>query len=83
MTGRERHGTPEGQRLVRRAGLYAWTFLLVAAIVVAGGSAAVAWLMTRAGLPFLGTWLVLMVLVLLPSLLMLVWRAVKERSRRT
>jgi hypothetical protein len=54
---------------------------MTAAIVVAiGGAALVALLVSRAGLPFVKTWIVLSVVILLPSLIMLVWRALKERS---
>jgi hypothetical protein len=54
---------------------------MLAAIGVAfGGSALVAWLLSTTGLPFVRTWIVLSVVVLLPSLLGIVWRALRERS---
>jgi hypothetical protein len=35
---------------------------------------------SRTGLPFLTTWIVLMAVILVPSLLLLAWRGVKERT---
>lgn len=74
---------PEAQarrRIVMRATLYMYGFLTAAIVVALGGAALIAWFASRRGFPFLQTWLVLSMIILLPSLLMLVWRAVKERS---
>ncbi len=68
--------------ILRRATVYTWGFLGVGLAIAVGGSALVAWLMARTGLPFLATWGVITGIVLLPSLIGLVVRAVRERSRR-
>jgi FtsH-binding integral membrane protein len=63
--------------ILRRAALYTYGFLAAGLIVAIGGSALVAMLMARGGLPFLQTWLVITAIVLIPSLLGLVIRAVR------
>ncbi len=83
MRDERQHGTPEGRRLVRRAALFTWAFLAATVFVLAAGSAGVAWLLSRSGLPFVRTWIVVMAVVLVPSLVMLVWQRVRERSRRS
>jgi hypothetical protein len=83
LTGPERDPTREAsRRIVRRATLYVYMFMAAAVGVAVGGAALLAWLLTRTGLPFRETWIILSIVILLPSLLMLVWRAVKERSGR-
>jgi membrane protein implicated in regulation of membrane protease activity len=56
-------------------------FLAAGLIVAIGGSALVALLMSRGGLPFLQTWLVITAIVLIPSLLGMVIRAVREHNQ--
>jgi hypothetical protein len=64
--------------ILRKASLYAWGFFALAFATALGGAALVAWVLTRAGLPFLESWLVVSGIVLLPSLLGIVWRAVRD-----
>lgn len=67
------------KRIVFKATLYTYGFLIAAIVVAIGGAALIAWLLSRTGLPFRETWIVLAVVILLPSLLMMVWRAVSEK----
>jgi hypothetical protein len=67
--------------LLRRATFYTYAFLSAGLIVAVGGSALVALLLSRGGLPFRETWLVITAIVLVPSLLGLVVRAVREHGR--
>jgi hypothetical protein len=69
------------RRQVHRAGLYAYGFLAAGLAIAAVGAALLAWMLTRTGLPFLATWLVLSLVILVPSGIALVWRAVRERTR--
>jgi membrane protein implicated in regulation of membrane protease activity len=69
------------RKVVRRATFYAYGLWAITIITAVGGAALIAWLLTRSGLPFLETWIVIVVVVLVPSLLRLVWRAVRERTR--
>lgn len=69
------------RRIMRRASLYTWGFFVAAIGVALGGSALLAWLLARVGLPFVETWLVVSIIVLLPSLIGIVWRGVRERTR--
>jgi hypothetical protein len=80
MTGSEDAGAQRRRRAIRRATLYGHGFLAGAAITTVGGAALVAWMFSRTGLPFLTTWIVLMAVILVPSLLLLAWRGVKERT---
>jgi len=66
--------------ILRRSAFYMYGFLAAGLIVAIGGSALVALLMSRGGLPFLPTWLVITAIVLLPSLLGMVIRAARERK---
>ena len=68
------------QRQIRKAGLYTYAFLAAGMGIAAVGAALVAWLLSRTGVPFLTTWVVLTLVILVPSGIALVWRAVKERS---
>jgi FtsH-binding integral membrane protein len=82
MTGRDptdEHAEVR-RRIRRKATLYTYGFMLAAIGVALGGSALIAWLLTASGLPFIRTWIVLSLIVLLPSLLGIVWRALRERS---
>jgi hypothetical protein len=66
--------------ILRKASLYAWGFFALALATALGGAALVAWVLARAGLPFLESWLVVSGIVLLPSLLGIVWRALRDPS---
>lgn len=68
--------------ILRKASLYAWGFFALAFATALGGAALVAWMLTRAGLPFIESWLVVSAIVLLPSLIGIVWRALREPARR-
>lgn len=69
------------RRIILRAQLYTYGFLAAALFVAFAGSAMVAWILSRTGLPFLKTWIAILIIVLLPSLVTMVWRAVRERSQ--
>jgi Sec-independent protein secretion pathway component TatC len=69
------------QRQIHRAGLYTYAFLAAGVGIAAVGAALIAWLLSRTGLPFLETWIVLTLVILVPSGIALVWRAVRERTR--
>ncbi len=49
----------ERRRILRRAALYTYGFLVLAIVVAVGGSAFIAWIFTATGLGFLPVWLVL------------------------
>ena len=51
------------KRALRRATLYTYGFLIAAVLVAVGGTALVALLLTRSGLPFGPTWPVLLAIV--------------------
>ena len=70
------------RQILRRATAYTWGFLGAGVLVALGGSALVAWLLTRRGLPFVTTWLIIVAIVVLPSLLGLVVRAVRDQTKR-
>lgn len=64
--------------ILRKASLYAWGFFAAAFATALGGAAIAAWVLTSAGLPFLESWLVMSGIVLVPSLIGIVWRALRE-----
>lgn len=66
--------------ILRKAALYAWGFFGAALATVLGGAALMAWVLTKAGLPFLESWLVMATLVLLPSLIGIAWRAARPAA---
>lgn len=71
------------RRIVRRAARYMYGFMAAAVAVAVGGAALVAWLFTRAGMPFFTTWAVLAVVVLgipIVGQAFLHWRS-KRRAR--
>jgi FtsH-binding integral membrane protein len=68
------------RRIIMRAQLYTYGFLAAALAIAFGGSAMVAWILSRTGLPFVKTWIAILIIVLMPSLVTVVWRAVRERS---
>jgi hypothetical protein len=55
------------RRILWRATLYTYAFLIAALVLGIGGAALIAALLARAGLPFLQTWLTVSALVLLPA----------------
>lgn len=70
------------RKIVARATLYLYAFLAAAIVVAVGGAALLAWLLTGVGLPFRETWIVLAIIIVLPSIVILVWRAVRGRAGR-
>jgi FtsH-binding integral membrane protein len=68
------------RRIIMRAQLYTYGFLAAALAIAFGGSAMVAWILSRTGLPFVKAWIAILIIVLMPSLVTVVWRAVRERS---
>lgn len=80
MNGQGDEARRNVRRIVLRASLYAWGFLVAAILVALGGSALLAWLLTRIGLPFVRTWITVSIIVLLPSLIGIVWRTVRDRN---
>lgn len=68
------------RRIIVQATLYTWGFLAAGFAVALGGSALVAWFLHRAGMPFLPTWAAISIIVLLPPMLVFVWRAVRDRQ---
>lgn len=57
--------------ILRRAFFYSYGMLAITLVVAVGGSALIAWALSRAGLPFRATWLVLAVVVMTPPLVRL------------
>lgn len=71
----------EQRELVRKASLYTVGFLTAAAVVAVGGAALIALLLATQGMPFIKTWLVAAVLLLLTPFLVLVVNAFRRRRR--
>lgn len=69
----------ERQRMVRLSALYTIAFFGAAAVVAIGGSAMVAWLLSRTGLPFGTTWLIILAIVVLPAIIGTVLRSIRSR----
>jgi hypothetical protein len=67
------------RHIVRRATLYSIAFLAAGLAIAVAGAALVAWMLGRAGLPFMRTWLILSVLIVLPGLLATVWKLIRGR----
>jgi hypothetical protein len=73
-------GAERRRQAIRRAGLYTWGFLAAAIVTAVGGAALIAWVFSRTGVPFLAAWGILIAVIVVPSLLLLAWRGVKERT---
>ncbi len=72
----------ERRRIVRRITLWTYAFALAAILIGLLGGALLAWILTGLGLPFLRTWLLLsMVLVLVPIMIH-VGQSIREVRRR-
>jgi len=67
--------------IIRKASLYTVTFTAAAIVIPLAGTALIAWLLTFGGLPFRDTWIALSIIVFLPSLIGMVWRAVRQRGQ--
>jgi predicted PurR-regulated permease PerM len=74
------------RRIVRRAARYMYGFMAAAVVAAVGGAALIAWLFTGAGMPFVKTWAVLVVVILgIPVLgqVALHWRAKRRGAKRS
>ena len=69
-------------RLQRRVRRYTYVLVAVTALAVVAGSALVAWLLGRAGLPFWETWLVSGVLILVVPAVGLALQRVGGRAKK-
>jgi hypothetical protein len=67
------------RQILRRASLYSAAFLAAGLAVAVVGAAFVAWLLTWRGQPFLRTWLIAMVVIVLPGLLAAIWKLIRGR----
>lgn len=54
----------ERRRIIRKIGLISWGLAAGALLLAVGGGALLAWLLTGAGLPFVRTWIIASVLLL-------------------
>lgn len=72
-------GSEARRRIVKRATLYTAGFMGAALGIAVVGAAVVAWLLTFAGQPFLRTWLIAAVVVVLPGLLAALVRLIRGR----
>jgi hypothetical protein len=66
--------------ILRRATRYSVAMLAITLAVAIGGSALIAWFLSRGGLPFGPTWLVVAAIVLAPPLLRIAYNAVRARK---
>jgi hypothetical protein len=66
--------------ILRRASLYSYGMLALTLAVAVGGSALIAWALSLGGLPFLGTWIGLAVIVLAPPLVRVAVNALRARK---
>jgi hypothetical protein len=67
------------RRLVRRAALYTLGFFSAGVAIALAGAALIAWMLTRAGQPFLRSWLIISAIVILPGLLAAIWKTYRGR----
>ncbi|CAN5598173.1 hypothetical protein BH23GEM10_BH23GEM10_05850 [soil metagenome] len=67
------------REIMRRASLYTTSFLAAALGIAVVGAAFVAWLLSLIGMPFLSTWLIAVVIVVLPGLTAAIWNLIRGR----
>jgi len=67
------------RRILRRATLYSLSFLAAGLIIALAGAAFIAWLMSRRGMPFVKTWLILTAIIILPGLIATIWKTIRGR----
>lgn len=67
------------REIMRRATLYSLGFMLAGLIIAVAGAAFVAWLLSRGRLPFLETWIVVLLIIVLPGLIATIWKAFRGR----
>jgi uncharacterized protein YacL len=78
MTRRDEHDDAR-RHIVRKATLYSVVFLAAGLGVALAGAALIAWLLSRAGLPFTRTWLVVAAIIVLPGLVATIWKLIRDR----
>lgn len=81
---RSRGGRAHGalrRDILRRAALYTYGFAAAAAVIALGGAALIAWAFHSRGVPFVKSWLILTGVILLPSAITLIWRALRGETR--
>ena len=66
--------------ILRRASFYSFGMLGITLVVAVGGSALIAWVLSRGGLPFRPTWIVLTVIVLTPPLVRFAVEALRRKK---
>jgi high-affinity Fe2+/Pb2+ permease len=67
------------RQIMRRATLYSLGFMLAGLVIAVAGAALVAWLLSRGRLPFLETWIVVLLIIVLPGLIATVWKTFRGR----
>ena len=67
------------RQIMRRATLYSIGFLVAGLVIAVVGAAFVAWLLSRVGLPFTRTWLIVTAIIVLPGLLATIWKLIRGR----
>jgi hypothetical protein len=74
----DRHSETRRQ-ILRRAALYSAGFMGAGLVIAMIGAAFVAWLLTWRGQPFLRTWLIALVIIVLPGLAAAIWNTIRGR----
>jgi len=72
----------ERRRIVRRITLWTYAFALAAVLIGLLGGALLAWILTGLGLPFLRTWLMLSIVLVLVPIMIHVGQSIREARRR-
>lgn len=67
------------REIMRRASRYMMSFLAAAIGIAVVGAAFVAWLLSLIGMPFLRTWLIAVVIIVLPGLMAAIWNLIRGR----
>ncbi|HUF52108.1 MAG TPA: hypothetical protein VMN60_14885 [Longimicrobiales bacterium] len=78
MTQHDPHADAR-RTIMRRASLYTAAFLGAGVAIAITGAALIAWLLSRLGHPFLRTWLILAVIIVLPGLTAAIWKTIRRR----
>lgn len=83
MTAEQRDdGAELRRRLIRQAGRYTWGLLATALVVALGGAALIALLIRVPGVSYVGMWLILSAVILLPSAIGYLVQRYRESARR-
>lgn len=67
------------RQILRRATLYTVGFLGAGLFIALAGAALVAWMLGRVGLPFMRTWLIVTLIVVLPGLIAATWKTLRGK----